>query len=131
MGESRIGQRFGRWTVLRDGNTRAFWTVRCDCGTESHVEGGQLLYGRSTQCRTCASRKAASSGGRAKLKDMTGQVFGEWTVLHLSHIDDKHMAHWMCQCACGETKAVSGSNLRRGQSKRCRSCAVRKARTTE
>ena len=54
--ENLVGQRFGRWTVLRfadylRGNYR--WHCRCDCGTEKSVWQSSLKQGRSTGCKAC------------------------------------------------------------------------------
>ena len=53
--------------------------------------------------------------------DMTGKVFGKWTVLSFSHLirADKY---WNCLCECGRSKPVSGSSLRRGSSLSCGEC---------
>jgi len=54
--------------------------------------------------------------------DLTGQVFGLWTVVGF-HSTGKHGGSiWMCRCECGREKLVFGSNLRRGISAGCRSC---------
>lgn len=48
--------------------------------------------------------------------DMTGQTYGEWTVLA------KDMANgrkWLCRCSCGVEKSVDGANLRNGKSPSC------------
>lgn len=52
---------FGSWTVLGLAPTTKCgmicWFCRCECGTESVVQGGHLKSGRSTQCRACSNRK--------------------------------------------------------------------------
>lgn len=51
--------------------------------------------------------------------DITGEVFGEWTVL-------RHIAAstWLCRCSCGVEKPVGIGALRRGDSTKCRSCGT-------
>lgn len=56
------------------------------------------------------------------LKDITGQVFGRWTVLHYSHKEerasyDRHM--WACRCDCGTERLVLHSSLTKGVSASC------------
>ena len=55
-----------------------------------------------------------------KTIDLTGQHFGEWTVLRKS---DKKTAnrqtYWVCQCSCGTIRDVCGGNLRNGKSTNC------------
>ena len=46
--------------------------------------------------------------------DLTGQQFGEWTVL--SYAGNKY---WNCICSCGKISRVNGNSLRKGQSKSC------------
>jgi hypothetical protein len=56
------------------------------------------------------------------LKDMTGLTFGRWTVVTRGQRSgDK--ARWVCQCACGATREVLGTELRSGGSASC-GCAV-------
>lgn len=53
-------------------------------------------------------------GEKATLIDITGQKFGEWTV-----IDYAGNGKWNCVCSCGTHKAVLGKILRNGMSKSC------------
>jgi len=52
-----IGQRFGKWLVLKRANSsragQARWLCRCDCGREQIVQGGNLRNGTSGGCRSC------------------------------------------------------------------------------
>ena len=60
--------------------------------------------------------------------DLTGQVFGRWTVICLESPD-----RWLCHCSCGSEKPVSGRMLRAGETQSC-GCKKReeaKARMTE
>ena len=59
--------------------------------------------------------------------DLTGQVFGRWTVLSLAE-DKEHKnrlkrgskgAVWLCRCECGTERTVISYNLRRGNSQSC------------
>ncbi|WP_405558925.1 hypothetical protein OHV08_33870 [Streptomyces canus] len=54
--------------------------------------------------------------------DLTGRVFGSWTVLQFSHRAHDRQPFWRCRCICGTEKAVRGSDLTRGESTRCREC---------
>jgi len=52
--------------------------------------------------------------------DLTGQVFGRWTVLELAPAMPQIHAHaWVCRCECGETRTVPVGNLTRGLSRSC------------
>jgi len=45
--------------------------------------------------------------------NMAGRLVGQLTVIERVLIP-KQSAHWLCQCICGNTKIVRGSDLRRG-----------------
>jgi hypothetical protein len=59
-----------------------------------------------------------------RFKDLTGQRFRRWTVLEKADTGHK-TARWQCVCDCGVQAIVSGTDLRRGTSTQCRSCASR------
>ncbi len=63
-----------------------------------------------------------------KAIDLTGQQFGNWTVVERTtdriyfdkqRPNGKPEAMWLCQCECGTVKAVSGASLRHGKTKSC------------
>lgn len=51
------GDRFSKWTVLREGSKHyggdRRWWCRCDCGNERLVFGSMLNSGGSTRCASC------------------------------------------------------------------------------
>ena len=51
--------------------------------------------------------------------DLTGKIFGEWTVLKRSDNNKGKTPKWLCECSCGEKRNVNGSNLRDGISMSC------------
>lgn len=53
----------------------------------------------------------------SKIVELTGRVFGRLTVLSFSHLGDA--AYWLCQCECGEKKAVRGWALTGGRTRSC------------
>ena len=53
-------------------------------------------------------------------KDLTGQVFGRWTVLNITDKRTKNRGIiWHCKCECGTEKDVPGEALRNGSSRSC------------
>lgn len=54
-----------------------------------------------------------------QLIDLTGQRFGRLVVIKQQGFDKNRQAIWLCQCDCGNTKEILGSNLRKGRSKSC------------
>ena len=53
------------------------------------------------------------------LIDETGNRYGGWTVIKRDGSSIGRMAVWLCQCDCGTTRGVVGSDLRGGRSKSC------------
>jgi len=51
--------------------------------------------------------------------DMTGKVFGRWTVLSRSGSDKRGELLWLCRCSCGNESSLTGSSLRSGNSISC------------
>lgn len=58
------------------------------------------------------------------LIDLTGQKFGEWTVLRLDDTKVTHHAYWICKCSCGNELSISGTSLKQGTSTSC-GCMLR------
>lgn len=52
----------------------------------------------------------------SKFIDLSGRVFGDWTVVGLLRTSP---TKWNCRCICGAVKAVYSSNLLRGGSAGC------------
>ena len=52
--------------------------------------------------------------------DLKGQRFGRLIVLEESSKRDKaRNVYWLCQCDCGNTKEISGQNLKKGLTTSC------------
>lgn len=58
-----------------------------------------------------------------KIRDLTGQKIGSWTVLHRD--GDITPIRWICKCDCGTVRSVSLNSLRGGST----SCGLCKRRT--
>lgn len=58
-----------------------------------------------------------------KVEDLTGQKFGELTVLQRAedkiYKNGKKRSCWLCQCDCGNKKEVLGECLKLGKTKSC------------
>ena len=53
--------------------------------------------------------------------ELTGKTFGEWFVEGFAFM--RHgKSYWNCKCSCGNERAISGSELRKGKSKSCGKC---------
>ena len=63
---------------------------------------------------------------KKKLINEIGNKYGKLIVIDRAKEkpwDKKGNANWLCQCNCGETKEITGYNLRNGHSKSC-GCSV-------
>lgn len=58
-----------------------------------------------------------------KALDLTGMIFGKWTVLGRDKDSDKPgVTMWKCKCECGNECSVIGQALKNGTSKQCGIC---------
>lgn len=54
-----------------------------------------------------------------KVKDISGMVFNEWTVIKETGRNRSGGAMFLCRCSCGKEKIVDGRSIRSGASKNC------------
>lgn len=116
------GQRFNRLTVIsRAENSRAGvtrWNCICDCGNESVVSACSLRNNHTKSCG-CWNREVVKSDRPSRVKDLTDQRYGHWTVItKIENIKGKP-TKWLCRCDCGTSKAVDSGSLRSGSTKSC------------
>lgn len=64
----------------------------------------------------------------SKLIDLTGQIFGRWTVISLVENSD-YVKKWNCLCSCGNNGQINSSSLKRGLSSSC-GCLQKELKTT-
>lgn len=57
----------------------------------------------------------------SKLIDLTGQNFGNLTVLH-KELSQNKKTMWRCLCICGNEKVVRGDSLKSGKTVSCGKC---------
>ena len=119
------GQRFGRLVALypisaceEDGVKYRKWHCKCDCGNETDVMTQALLKEMTTSCG-CYAREQASLRQICQAEDLSGQVFGKWTVLQKDKVHKGGGAYWICRCECGTERAVAASSLKSGASFSC------------
>lgn len=117
-----IGKRFGRLLVIRRSemkSKRTLWVCQCDCGTQKEIDASKLVTGKTISCG-CYAKEVAT---KARLIDITGKKFGEWTVLHRSanktYKTGQAAPMWKCKCSCGTEKDVFGASLRKGETRSC------------
>lgn len=120
----------GKLTVLQFSHTgkkgRAYWLCACACGNKTTVEASKLASGRAASCG-CARVLPKDYDGPVLVNeygnciaDISGQTFGQLTILRYSHTDKKRGSFWHTRCSCGNEKTMAAGLFRRdGSSKSC------------
>lgn len=101
-----IGQRFGKLIVIersRKSNGDAAWLCQCDCGGTILATTSGLNKKDNTSC-------GCLKGSGRTLKDITGEVFSNLTVLKREGTSGAQTT-WLCECTCGKKRIVQRSNL--------------------
>lgn len=102
--EDLTGQKFGRLTPIRavgrtKSDSKTLWYCECDCSGKVIIEGTNLKQLKVASCG-CAKKDKGKN-----LRDLTGQKFGELTVVKRAddHIekDGRGRVQWECSCSCG------------------------------
>ncbi len=119
------GRRFGRWTVVgpwvRTARGERKYLCRCDCGTERYVLERSLKSGGSQSCGCMREERARE----AVAYELTGQTFGDLTVIGRSTKRTKMGAYWHCRCRCGKMCEATASELVSGKKTSCGCKTVR------
>lgn len=126
-----VGKTYNRWTILEildklSPNGSVLCRARCSC--QDHTERVLLLCsilsGKTKSCG-CLAREVSSI---ANMKDLTGKVFDDLTVLY--KVEGKKASDgsniWMCRCKCGNMREVPSAWLIRGATRSCGECALKK-----
>jgi hypothetical protein len=109
------GRIFDMLTVLKYAGANkhgmSTWLCRCKCGKCSTVVGKDLRKGNTTSC--------GCKRHRHQFTDITGQQFGDLTVLNYAFTHKNKRAMFKCLCTCGKTTTKDGHLLRSGATKSC------------
>lgn len=120
------GALFGRWTVIGPGAVsekgEERWLCRCACGAQREVLWRSLAYGGSLSCG-CLARERS---GEATALDLSGQTFGELTVIGRAEKKAANGVWWTCRCACGKTVHYPATLLKTGKRTHCGCRTVKK-----
>lgn len=112
-------KKFGAWTFIQEKKNKhgkTDYECECKCGVIKLVDRKNLLTGRSTRCRDCGIRD------RSLIDYMIGKTFGEYLIIDKCTTKNKD-THYTCRCSCGNIRIVRGTDLRKGNSRRCHICA--------
>lgn len=115
--DSLIGQKFGRWTVLKlDKSKKRYYICRCDCGTVRSVFKGSLKNGATKSCG-CLKTELQKERNKENAKAHIGEKYGKLTVLDTELKNNNY--YYKCKCDCGNEVVVLGKNLFFGTTTSC------------
>ena len=80
-----LGKTFNRLTVIEKTSERTkdrnvIWKCQCQCGNECFVDSSSLISNNTKSCG-CLNTETRKIIGHKNKKDLTGQTFGELTVI--------------------------------------------------
>ncbi len=55
----------------------------------------------------------------AQLEDLSGKVFGYWTVVARAENNEYGSSQWLCRCECGAERVIRAQGLKNGTTKSC------------
>jgi hypothetical protein len=108
-----VGQKINKLEVLSIANKtnkwrHTFYNCRCECGKETIVRRNSLKQQTTKSCGKCWPKHL----------DISGQKFGLFTVINLSHQRNGKM-YWNCLCECGKEKIICSGSLVSGNTSTC------------
>lgn len=53
------------------------------------------------------------------IRDLSGEIYGQLTVLRFAGQNKQHVSLWVCRCSCGKEKVISSMGLRSGKTTSC------------
>lgn len=131
MKEIKIGDKYGRWTVIKSSDCRksGFIWWECECSCNNHtirlVKARDLRNGKSQSCG-CLNKERVSESSKRKVINEIGHQYGYLTVIERGKNTPQDQAQWICKCSnCGSFTTVRGEDLRNGHTQSC-GCIVSK-----
>lgn len=118
---NKVGKRFGKLVVIermhKDVRGQLYVKCLCDCGNTKVIRSNHLGVGGAIRSCGCIHKESFKHINRSK--DMTGQRFGQWSVMSRAENVNNGSAAWLCRCDCGVERVISATSLRSGMSKSC------------
>ena len=112
------GKEYEYYTVINRNEERTkqngrnvFWNCKCHCGNSFVATTTDI---NKQKIKSCGCMKSILSS-KAHLQDITGQVFGNLTVIKRDYTHPqngkKPRTYWQCKCACGNIVSVERTHL--------------------
>ncbi len=90
---------FGKWKVLQRINCyskKTYWLCQCECGIHSNVASSHLIGGKSTKCKRCHNKNAASKvplkHGHSRIKNKSKE-YQSWGSMR-TRCKNINSDHW-------------------------------------
>jgi len=119
-----VGQKFGDLLVIEKLGTikqHSYYKVKCSCGKEFDIMGGDLQSGNTTSCLECGYKRR----GLKNQKEYIGQKFGKLTPFKKYIINSQ--SYYDCYCDCGNIKYKIRSGSLSGEHTRSCGCLWKEA----
>ncbi len=89
--------------LIRGGS---YWLVECSCGSQSIVDTTTLVH----KWKSC---------GCIQQQDLSGQRFGNGTVIQMAGVNNRNKRKWLVVCDCGKKYEALTESLLSGNTKSC------------
>lgn len=116
--ESEIGKTYNQLTITSfacRNRHELYFNCKCVCGTEKVVK---LLYLKTGHQKSCGCMRGKFELGEIERDDLTGQMFGVWTVLRRDP-SRRDRPFYICRCKCGTESSIDKYVLKNGTSWHC------------
>lgn len=113
--EIKNGEVYGRLTVLcevrSDDDHHRTYSCLCECGKKKNVWGTYLRCKKVRSCG-CLKKEYAVKAGLKSRKDLTGNTYGDYTVLGCAGTNKYRKLQFEVKCKCGVVRVLSGNYLK-------------------
>lgn len=121
--EIPLGTKYGKLLVVSEaeyqhhpnGKMKRMVNVRCECGELAIKSWQDVKRGAQKSCGSCKKEMP--------VKDLSGKRVYKLTVTSKYKIED-NLAHWLCECECGNQLYVNGVRLRNKRIRNCGECGT-------
>lgn len=101
-------------------SSASYYKCKCKCGNYKTVRITALTSGEVKSCGCLKKEQEKKNLVHGyNLIDLTGQTFGNLTVLYKDNSIKSYQAKWICQCKCGNIVSRGSEVLRHNKTRSC------------